>query len=138
MMTRTAQKAQKASSSRYDDSSIIFMNIPFRRCKSTSKAMTPKKSKRSLMSELAGSPSSSAAAWKESMANGLQETRKPKLSLDPSVFEELLTTPERKLKERTSLEKTAEVLEKGQLTQEDQKESVSCLVPSTGRVSLWF
>ena len=114
----------------------IWIYLFFRSCKS-SKAATPKKSKRSILSELAGSPSKSAKAWKDSMKVGLHDLQKPKLRLDPTIFDQLMTSPEKKLKNRT-LEGTNSVSEENSVSQTDQTEKDSGLIPSTGRVSLWL
>ena len=70
------------------------------------------------------------------MKVGLHDLQKPKLRLDPTIFDQLMTTPEKKLKNQT-LEETNLVSEKVSVPPTDQTEKDSGLVPSTGRVSLW-
>ena len=146
MMTRTSQKAKKSVSTRYDVICLSFsMNIPFRRSKS-SKAATPKRPKMNglSLSELAGSPSTSASAWKDSFNEGLRSNEgirskklKSKLVLDDSVFAPLLSTPEKDLKKGKDLEKVGSVLEESFAVPEIQAEAASVMDVSAGRVSLW-
>ena len=71
------------------------------------------------------------------MKVGLHDLQKPKLRLDPTIFDQLMTSPEKKLKNRT-LEGTNSVSEENSVSQTDQTEKDSGLIPSTGRVSLWL
>lgn len=100
--------------------------------------MTPKRAKKSALSELAKSPSCSATSWKESFEQGLQgPIRKPKLSLDDTVLESMLSSTEKKNKSGKKLGEIAEISNKLPAIPEIQMEQGSSLNASAGRVSLW-
>ena len=87
---------------------------------------------------MARSPSTSAEAWRSSVQEGLQiPFQKPRLCLDDTVFSQLLTTPERKIKNGKNSEKTKAVLDDFSKVSDIQTEEASGLKVSTGRVSLW-
>ena len=117
---------------------IIYEYTFFRRSQ-TSKAATPKKVKKASLAELARSPATSAEAWRSSIQEGLKDpVSKPRLVLDDTVFSQLLTTPERKIKDGKNSLKTKLVLNENSKVSEIQKEKCSGLNVSTGRVSLWL
>lgn len=138
MMTRTTRNAKKSSSTRYD---VIIYHYEYtfslRRAKS-SKAATPKKMKKSSLSEIVASPSASANSWKESFDNCLQEPfRKPRVCLDESVFDSLLSSAEKRLKSGKKSDETKLVSNDLSKNPQVQSEMVSGLDVSAGRVSLW-
>ena len=94
--------------------------------------------KKSSLSEIVASPSASAASWKESFTNCLQEPfRKPRLCLDESVFDSLLSSAEKRLKSGKKSDVTKAVSDELSKDPQVQTESVSGLGVSAGRVSLW-
>ena len=90
------------------------------------------------MAELARSPSSSATSWKKSFEQGLQvPAPKPKLKLDDTVLESMLSSTEKKNKSGKILGEVEETSNKLPAVPEIQMEQGSSLNVSAGRVSLW-
>ena len=90
------------------------------------------------LSDVASSPSASAAAWKDSFKNCLQdEFRKPRLCLDDTVLDSLLSSAEKRLKSGKKSNEVKLASEELSKVPQVQTGEASGLDVSAGRVSLW-